>query len=147
MCYSHSFTHSLISSHNTIEGEDLWYKVIAGVSLMHCMNNRWTTSPYKMTGLGVMQSHPLRRTFFIQEKRTIFTYYLLVPLADYLALVPLSWMGGRKAGEHQGMSTLADMAEEHLEECDSSNSQKYFNCITRFYLLSSLLSCVAQYSS
>ena len=77
-----------------------------------------------------MQSHPLRRTFFIQEKRTIFTYYLLVPLADYLALVPLSWMGGRKAGERQGMSTLADMAEEHLEECDSFNSQKYFKFVS-----------------
>ena len=85
----------------------------------------------------------------ISSKRSVlsfFTYYFLVPLTDYLALVPLSWMGGRK-GERQGMSTLADMAEEHLEECDSSNSQKYFNCITRFYLLCVHVKLAAQYSS
>ena len=27
-----------------------------------CMNNQWTTSPWKKAGLDVMQSHPMHRT-------------------------------------------------------------------------------------
>ena len=54
------------------------------------------------------------------------TTIFVVPFADNLVLIPLWWTGGRE-GECRGMSTSADTAEEHLEECNSSNTSKHFD--------------------
>ena len=59
------------------------------------------------------------------------TTIFVVPFADNLVLIPLWWTGGRE-GECWGMSTSADTAEEHLEECNSSNTSKHFDFLKSF---------------